>query len=175
MRRAKSHELCGLKQSLERSRELFAFRNCVASCSRRGRRCTVKPLQPERCRPVSSAGCRANGATDGDTLSPPSGLALRAFFLDGRLQHRLNQMQQRSIADTPRYGSEKIRMRNRVEVPRELRVHHVGVTGLQRLMHLPYCILCGAARSVSVGIVGEVRLEEPNNPPVCSTSCATVA
>jgi hypothetical protein len=51
-------------------------------------------------------------------------------------------------------------VRNRVEVARQVGVHYLDVTGLQTLVHLPDRILRGAARSVAVCVVSEVRLED---------------
>ena len=68
--------------------------------------------------------------------------------------------QHRAIADPPRDRLQQVRLRNRVEIPGQVRVDDLGVSGLQSLMHRGHRLLRAASRTVSVHRIGEVPLED---------------
>ena len=104
--------------------------------------------------------CSRRPAPPMSTAAHPSHTSPGAPLLDRHVEPETQQMQHRSIADPPRDRLQQVRLRNRVEILGQVRVHDLGVSGIQRLVHRGHRLPRAASRTVSVHRVGEVRLED---------------
>ena len=89
--------------------------------------------------------------------APPS---LTVPFLDRRLQPQLDQPQHMPVDDASGHRFEEVRMRDGVEVFRQIGVNHVGVAPAYQPVHFLDGIGPAAAGPIAISAVLEVRLED---------------
>src|SRR5271165_7213553 len=80
--------------------------------------------------------------------------------LDRSLQPHLDQMQHMPVDDAPGHRFEEVRMRDRVEIFRQIGVYHVGVAPADQPVRFLDRIDRAATRAIAIGVVLEVRLED---------------
>src|SRR5271166_5613619 len=81
-------------------------------------------------------------------------------LLDRSLQPHLDQMQHMPVDDAPGHRFEEVRMRDRVEIFRQVGVNHVGVAPANQPVRFLDRIDRAATRAIAIGVVLEVRLED---------------
>lgn len=91
--------------------------------------------------------------------SPCSAAVVIAPF-DRRLQPHLDQMQHRPVRYPTRNRTHQLRMRDRVEVLRQVGIDHLDETCLQTFVYGPDSLLSASPGTVTVRVVREVCLED---------------
>ena len=77
-----------------------------------------------------------------------------------RDQPLLDQRQHLPVADPPGHRAHQLRMRNRIEVAGQVRVHHLMMPPAHQPLHFPHRLLRVALRTVGILLRGQVRLED---------------
>ncbi len=85
---------------------------------------------------------------------------LRVRFLDRCLEPHLDEAQDMAVDDPCRDRTKQFVVRDRVEILRQVGVHHVGEPLAQQSVHRLDRIDAAAARSIAIGSRFEVRLED---------------
>ena len=86
--------------------------------------------------------------------------SIRTPFLNRRLQPQLDEPQHFAVDDAARYTTQQLRMRDRVEVLRQIGVHDIGVAPAEKPVHFLDRIACSASGTITIGTAIEVRLED---------------
>ena len=81
-------------------------------------------------------------------------------FLDRRFQPQLDQPQHVPVDDASGHRFEEVRVRNRVEVFRQIGVYHVGVAPAHEPVHFLDRVGRTTCGPIAIGTVLEVRLED---------------
>ena len=89
--------------------------------------------------------------------APPSSIVP---LFDGRFQPHLDQMQHMAVHHAAGHRLQQIGVRDRLEILRQIGIHHIGVAVAQGAMDLLDGPSSAAARSVAVGFRQEIRLED---------------
>jgi hypothetical protein len=61
-------------------------------------------------------------------------------------------MEHPAVDDAPRHALHQCRVRDRVEVLAQIRIHNIGISLYEQLMNLLHRVLCISPRTVSVGV-----------------------
>ncbi len=80
-------------------------------------------------------------------------------FLNRRLQPQLDEPQHFAVNDAACHTTQQLRMRDRVEVLRQIGIHDIGVAPAEKPVHFLNRIACSASGAIAIGTVLEVRLE----------------
>ena len=81
-------------------------------------------------------------------------------LLDRCLEPQLDQPQHVAVDDAPRHRPHQLLMRNRVEVLRQVGIHHLGVAAAEQRVHFLDRVRPAALRPIAVGRGVEIRLED---------------
>jgi len=83
-----------------------------------------------------------------------------APLFDRRFEPHLDEMQHMPVDDPAGHGPEQVRVRNAVEIARQIGVYHVGVAPADKPVNFPDRLTTAPIGSIAIGAVLEICLED---------------